>query len=375
MSDARQTLAATLRNRKDAIPAMNVVSGFDGFVDQLIQVVEERKDLNTFDAVPTIARFADLMQQAAGRSSLREIVVNSTDAGGCAVNLGDGLVHLGVPLDYYGTVGIPRHPAFDEFAGKCRSMTSWGREPGMTLALEFNDGKYMLSSVTQLAEFTPDLLDEFLADGSFLEACQRADMITITNWTLYPHMTECWAKIQREVIRKLEHNPWIFIDLVDPRSRTKEDIAAMMDVLPGFENGGRCILGGNLNEANVLSEILGLLTVEEEGPEVAEQMARLRDTMGLSEVAIHCVVCAGVSSDDGTIWVDGPYTPSPVKSTGAGDRYNSGYCLGRALDLSAEERCLLGTACSGFFVRNARSGSVDEIAHLLDSWAAGTLKD
>jgi hypothetical protein len=42
-----------------------------------------------------------------------------------------------------------------------------------------------------------------------------------------------------------------------------------------------------------------------------------------------------------------------VRSTGAGDRFNAGYCL------------VLGSAVCGFFVRNARSPSRTEVLKLL----------
>jgi hypothetical protein len=368
-------LAKHLRLQAGRVAMTRVVAGFDGFVDQLIQVVDERRGLGDFSPVPTIARFAGLMGEAAGRSSLREIVVRSVDAGGCAVNLGDGIAGLGVQLDYFGTLGEPLHPAFADFAARCATCTSWGREPGLTLALEFQDGKYMLSSVAQLAEFDVAEVRKRLADGRFASACAAAPLIAFTNWTLYPHMSAVWSLLQESVLAKLSHRPWLFIDLVDPRSRSRADIEAMLMVLRRFEGPCRTVFGGNLNEANAVCAILGLPTVADEGPAVAEQAARLRERLGVSEVAIHCLKGAAVAAADGCLWGDGPYTPTPKKSTGAGDRFNSGYCLGRILDLPAADRLRLGGACSGFFVRNARSGSLAEVADVLESWGRGSLAD
>jgi sugar/nucleoside kinase (ribokinase family) len=373
MNDPRNELADLLRARRPDIRGLEVVAGMDGFVDELIHVVEERRGLDGYDRVPTISRFAELLGAAAGRSSLREIVIKSVDAGGSAVNLGDGIAHLGVRLHYHGTLGDPIHPAFADFSRVCASCSSWGVPPGLTLCLEFQDGKTMLSSMAQLADFTPALLAEGLAKGDFTRHVGAAGLVALTNWTLYPHMTECWRLLQDEVFSKLAHRPWLFIDLVDPRSRSHADIRAMLDVLRGFGKGTRCILGGNLNEANVLCSLLGLPTVDEEGPAVQAQSEALRVALGLEEVAIHCIKGGAVAAADGSAWVEGPYTARPLKSTGAGDRYNAGYCLGRLLDLSPAQRCRLGAACSGFFVRNARSGSLEEIATLLDAWAAGTL--
>ena len=126
MSDPRTALATILRDRASTLADRTVVAGFDGFVDELIEVVDERQDLDTYQALPTIARFSEVLGQAAGRSSLREIVVRSQDAGGCAVNLGDGIARLGAPLHVFATLGNPRHAAFDDFAATCASVTSWG---------------------------------------------------------------------------------------------------------------------------------------------------------------------------------------------------------------------------------------------------------
>ncbi len=72
-----------------------VVVGFDGFVDEMISVVAERTSLDDFVSIPDIPTFGSLISAAAGHSSLREIVVNAVQPGGCAVNLGDGLAALG----------------------------------------------------------------------------------------------------------------------------------------------------------------------------------------------------------------------------------------------------------------------------------------
>jgi len=374
MQDPRTLLATTLRTRQQDVSTFQVTSGFDGFVDELIEIVEERQDMDRYEKVPTISRFSELIGMAAGRSSLREMIVKSVDAGGCAVNLGDGIATLGVNLDVFATLGTPAHPAFTEFAGKTRSCTSFGIAPGHTLALEFNDGKYMLSYMDQLSDFSPDFLKDYLAkDESMIRSLQGADLIALTNWTLYPRMTDCWTYLQENVFSRFTQNPWIFLDLVDPRSRTREDIEAMLKVLPGFESTGRCVFGGNLNEGNVLSDLLGLPQVDEEGQGVADLCGRLRDALQLTEVVIHCIQGAGMASEEGVEWVDGPYTPKPLKSTGAGDRFNAGYCLGRLLDLPPRDRLLLAGATSGFFVRNARSGTLTEVAGLLDDWAADAL--
>lgn len=371
MPDTLERLAGTLRDRGPEIAKMDVVAGFDGFVDEMISVVEERTSLEKYSRVETIARFAELIAGAAGRSSLREIVLNSVDAGGCAVNFGDGIASLGVRLDVFATLGNPRHAAFEPFAKKCRSCTSWGSSVGRTLALEFADGKYMLSATSQLGEFDEKLMDRALADGRFLEACKRAGLIAITNWTLYPHMTQCWRRMQRDVFSRLGHRPWFFFDLVDPRSRSKADIRDMLEAMGDFEKCGRVILGVNLNEANAVAGTLGIAHADEQPEPVSRQAQEIRAKLGISQIVTHCVKIAALADEHGTSCVSGPFCANPRKSVGAGDRFNAGFCVGQLLGLPSDQRLLLGTAASGFFVRNARSANTAELAKFVADWSKG----
>lgn len=374
MSDL-PSLATTLRERANALPNHTIVAGFDGFVDEMIRVVADRSGVDHWQGMAGIADFGRWVDGAVGKSSLREIVVERVDPGGCTVNLADGLAHLGLAVDVFATLGNPVHPAFAAPAAHWRSVRSWGREPGRTLALQFDDGKLMLSSTSQLAEFDPALLDDVLADGLYLEACRKADLVALTNWTLYPHMTACWRRLQKRVYSQLEERPVFFLDLVDPRSRSDADVCEMLAVLADFQANGECYFGGNLNETNTVSRLLGVAEVEAEGPSVADQAAALRERLGLTGVVTHCVRGAAMADANGATWVDGPWCAKPVRTVGAGDRFNAGWCAGAVLGLPAAQRLALGNAASGFFVRRARSGSARELADFVDAWAGQSLAD
>lgn len=363
-----EDLAKTLANLSPTIGKHEVVTGFDGFVDEMISLVDQRRDLENFDRVETINQFGDLIKAAAGQSSLREIVVSQIDPGGCAVNMGDGLAALGLGVTTFATVGEPMHASFADYAAKAK-VHSWGREPGRTLAYEFADGKVMFSSVSHLTEFTPEHVRERLIDGEFARACERASLIALTNWALYPHMTACWREINQSVFARLPNPPRLFLDLVDPSSRSAADILEMLRAVSEFEANCRTSLGLNQNEANILCRLLEL--PHERSPEAvncAEQAERLQARLAISEVVIHTHRFAVNASASGTAWANGPYCARPLKSTGAGDRFNAGYALGLILDLDAEARLLLGNTVSGCYVRSARSPVLQDVLQLLQNW-------
>jgi sugar/nucleoside kinase (ribokinase family) len=361
-------LATYLRENESKLASLPVVTGFDGFVDEMISVVDERTSLTEFKRVETIADFGEKVSAAAGHSSLREIVVNQADPGGCAINMGDGLASFGLPVTTFATVGEPMHAAFAEYAKKAE-VISWGDEPGRTLAYEFADGKLMFSAVSQLQNFKPETLKGYLADGRFAEAYARAKLFAITDWTLYPHMTDSWNFLIDEVLSKVNEGPELFFDLVDPSGRSAADMLEMQDALKRFAGIGEVTLGLNQNEANILCRLNEIEPLVAEEPESAMQQGRaLIQHLGIHQVVIHSVKYATGASAAGDTFVYGPYCEKPVKSTGAGDRFNAGYALGCVLDLPMQDRLTLATASSGFFVRSGYSASTSQLAEFLVNW-------
>jgi len=231
----------------------------------------------------------------------------------------------------------------------------------------------MFSAVRPLADFTPTLVERALGDGAYAAACARAKVIALTDWTLFPQMTAVWRLLQEKVYSQLSHRPSFLFDLVDPSSRSEADIRAMMEALPGFESAGPVVLGLNGNEANILARLVG---IPEAGDDPAETLAvaqALRLRLGISEVMIHRIKFAVTAAAGGSATIPGPYCAQPKKSTGAGDRFNAGFCLGLLLGLDAWGRLAAGCACSGFFVRNARSATLAELAEFVESDAVAWL--
>ena len=357
-------LASTLEERASSLHNLPVVTGFDAFVDEMISVVDERSSLQNYRRIETISDLGTAISKSSGHSSLREVVINQIDPGGCAINMGDGLASLGVPVTTFASAGDPIHPAFAEYANKAE-LISWGVDPGRTLAFEFADGKLMFSAVSQLQKFHPDVLSDHLKDGRFRDACRMASLIAITDWTLYPHMTRCWEYLFETVFSELDH-PRFFFDLVDPSTRSDTDIRAMLGVLERYRRHGEVTLGLNQNEANILSRLVdGKETSATDCESASNQAVHLRESLGLQSIIIHSVRYAVGANASGTSHALGPYCKKPKKSTGAGDRFNAGYALGLILDLPLGDSLRVAVFCSGFFVREGRSATFSELVQFI----------
>ena len=372
---AATALAGALDERARARPSTRVMCGFDGFVDEMISVVGERQDLARYAALGSIADLGEILVANRGRSTLREIVVRSQDPGGCAVNLGDGLAAMGLAVDFWGTIGRPAPASFDAFAARCAACTALGTVYGRSLAFVFGDGLAMFSAVEQLRELDPGLLASADATGALSAAVSSAELIALTNWTLYPHMTACWAHLQAQVLPKNTRRPWLVVDLVDPSGRSRADIARMLDALGGFQACCRTVLGLNLTEVGVVSAVLGLPAPRHDADALASRADEIKRRLGIEQLMIHHAKVTAVADADGAIGMPAaPLCEKPKKTTGAGDRFNAGYCLGLVMGLPARQRLALGSASGGFFVRNARSGTCSELAAFCRSWSDGSLE-
>lgn len=345
-----------------------IMTGFDAFIDESLRVVEERRHPHEYQAIGNMSEYAEWVGRCAGKSGLREVVTEHLAAGGCSVNMGDGLASMGFPLVAHLGMGASVSPVFDDFRSKCSKWVNIGIEPGKTTVQEFDDGKLMLCSMSHLSAFNAEFMAELLAQGEWIADGKKAQAIALTTWSVYPYATEAWELMLEGVKEHWTHRPHLFFDLADPASRSREDLKAVLQLISKFETLGKVTLSMNGNEALQVAEVLGLSPMETEPLDCEALAVALRDHLKVSEVGIHLVKCAAAATKEASALVQGPYCAKPVKSVGAGDRFNAGYLAGLVLGWSIEERLQLASASSGFFVREGRSASEQELAEFFKTW-------
>jgi len=367
MNASKQALAA-VKQAMTATQPPSVVIGFDAFVDEVMHVVGQRQSTTSYTPMPAISDFGHWVSGSAGRSGLREVAEIERAFGGCAINQGDGLSTLGVQTHLFALLGgSTPQDVFAPMLEKCASVQRLDLTAGHSFIYEFDDGKLIFCKLAHLAEFTPSFLERELADGAYLAACQQAQAIALTSWSVLPYMTQCWAFLLEHIYSKLEHRPLFFFDLADPVSRSAEDINEMLEMLKRFEQYGQVIFSLNGNEANQIARLLGISEAEDALDPVQAQAEAIRSALGLYEVGIHLVKGAVLARAQDSAQAVGPYCAKPKKSTGAGDRFNSGYLLGHLLALEPESLLTLACECSGHYVRTAQSATLEELAHALSA--------
>src|SRR2546425_12776401 len=95
---------------------MTAFVGLDGFVDEILHVVDKRESAESYTRLPTIRQFSERLGAAAGRSTNVELVSQLTKLGGNGRIMANALESFRLNDTYLGVLGYPDlHPAFSGF--------------------------------------------------------------------------------------------------------------------------------------------------------------------------------------------------------------------------------------------------------------------
>src|SRR5688572_5106042 len=113
---ARQTAERLIGSRAQLLK-FQCFMGFDGFVDEIFQVVDQRQSHTKYTPFATMKAFGNRISSAAGKSANFEIVPQARKLGGNGPIMAFALSTLGAPVHYVGMLGHPElNPVFAEFA-------------------------------------------------------------------------------------------------------------------------------------------------------------------------------------------------------------------------------------------------------------------
>jgi sugar/nucleoside kinase (ribokinase family) len=361
-----------LAKAKDELKNKEALLGFDGFVDEIVRMVDKRHSLTDYSTIPTLPALAERISQAAGKSANIELVVEKMKLGGNGPIMANALAIMGLQVNYIGNLGCPvLHPVFEELAKRANVIAI--ADPGHTDALEFDDGKLMLGKIETLNDINWENLIRLVDEEKLAKMLSSSHLVGLMNWTMIPHMSDIWKNMLHRICPHLPtscKSHFVFFDLADPEKRLVEDIRAALELIAKFQDYFQVILGLNEKEGFAIASVLEVKLISREKDAIMRMAQEIRDKLGVHTVVIHPVQYAVAASESSVVLVDGPYDPKPVISTGAGDHFNAGFCLGQLSGFDSEMSLLAGVATSGFYVRTAKSPTVDDLVKFMKSWPA-----
>ena len=348
-----------------------LLSGLDGFVDEIIHVVDKRIDSEHYERITTISEFGQRIIQSAGLSTNLEFVTVQRKLGGNGPIFASGLQRLGMGVTYVGAVGVSViDPVFRNFSEEVEMIGLC--EPAQTEALEFLDGKLICSKLASFGVLTWQRIVDIIGIERFAKLIDKSDVVSFNNWTMLTSMNECWKHILKDVLPLTKTKlggKTLFFDLADPEKRPRKELVSAVKLIEEFhEKGFRTVLGLNYKEAKQVGAVKG---ISEDIQELDEITTALGKALDVDVLAVHQHKKAACYTNGHCVVQNVPYCEHPVLTTGAGDNFNAGFVYGYSHGMTSKQSLICGIATAGYYVRNGHSATKVDLCDFLRQWDSG----
>lgn len=364
--DKTKNLLERLYELQHSIIPHRAMIGFDGYVDLIQKAVKSTGPAGKV-YFNSLSAWGEHIAAAAGRSAQVELRTLTTKLGGNAPIMANALGHLGIDNYCVGTMGQPDVNAVFREMHSRSTLLSIG-QPAFTNALEFDDGKLILSDVKTFDELDLETILNKNGHTYLNKPLEESKLIAMVDWSNLPKCSALWRDLFEHIQSINLQDKIYFFDLCDPSKKTAADIREALQIIAAFKTIGKTILGLNENEA--VKVYCALHGVDTHDPEKLETLAigelesivnHIFKSINVDVLLVHPVDRAIAVSADGLIEVRGRVVPQPKILTGGGDNLNAGFCFGLMNDLVLTDAMILGIATSGAYVQNGRSPDLSEV--------------
>jgi hypothetical protein len=355
-SETRDSVADCRRALPESSPGGKVVFGFDGYLDTMRELRQEASA--GAERITSLEVVGDRILEAVEASSSLSLGWQESGrrAGGHVCHLGRAYDTLGYDPTLVGTLGDPVQPFFEERFGHL-SLHSLG-EPGKTQAVEFNDGKLLLTESGDIENLDWEWLLDRVGRDTLAAALDGAQVLGIGYWAMVVGLPEILDGLREQVWPTLADPPeWTIVDPADIRRLASEDIDAVAEATERFATVTDLTLSANGVETRALAEAVS----GQAGEETTENARRLFESLDVARVVSHGARQSCCVSADGTTTVSVEPVDEPALTTGAGDHFNAGFSLGLCVGLSESAALVTGNALARRFVATGQTPDYEEL--------------
>ncbi len=338
-----------------------VLVGFDGFIDEILECVDTRRSPESYEPIKTISDFSKRIASSIGKSGNIEWICKSIQPGGNAPLLASALIHQNCKVHFIGACGTPAaSPLFENLKKSCETFVSIA-QPGYTHAIEFQDGKLFLGKTDSLTSITPKTLLSYINKERLLEILYSIDALAFVNWTMTPHMNDIWEWIEKNY-KPQTRKPFCLIDLADPRKRTQNDLKEALHRISRLSSIFQICLSANHSETEQIAEALSISSND-----LHHLGKMITEKLNIFCTLIHTKKACSISTSTKAYHLNIPYIDNPKRLTGAGDHFNAGCIEGYLKNLDIKEALSWAAGTALFLVQNGTSPSQEEVTKMLSS--------
>jgi hypothetical protein len=337
-----------------------ILLGCDGFVDETYEIVDVRKGPAEFVPMKRLRQFGELIVARADGGVGLELVPKRRCEGGFAINTGRVAACLGLKPRLPGLYGKEAiDPAYHEFRESCE-LLSLG-DPALTIALEFGDGKVLMSNLEAVSSLTWDDFKNHFGETKLKELFSGVDILGLGYWSLTAHFD---GLFQGFVAQYENATPprRMFFDFADIKKKSGESFMRTLEMIRACN--ARIPMTFSLNEHEVMELFsrIGVPPPELKPAAIAAALTVARRKIGFDELVVHTPEFAAASSaKDGEAFALQERQTEVVRLAGAGDSFNGGYLCASLGDLPLKQRLVVANAVTAFFVTHATGPTREQL--------------
>jgi len=337
-----------------------ILLGCDGFVDETYEIVEVRKSQTEFTPMKRLRQFGELLVERADGGVGLELVPKRRCEGGFAINTGRVAAVLGLRPRLPGLFGRATiDPAYEQFKDICE-LLSLG-DPALTIALEFGDGKVLMSNLEAVSSLNWGDFEKHFGEEKLKEMFAGVDILGLGYWSLTANFDELFKGFMRQY-ETVTPPRRMFFDFADIKKKSSESFARSLQLISSYSSRIPMVLSLNEHEVLELFARIGVARPELTPQAISSALAIAREKIGFAELVVHTPEFAAASTaTEGEAYAIQERQSKIVRLAGAGDSFNGGYLCASLGDLSLKERLVVANAVTAFFVTHGTPPNKEEL--------------
>ena len=338
----------------------NILLGCDGFVDETYEIVEVRQSQTDYTAMQQLKQFGELLVERADGGVGVELVPKRRCEGGFGINTGRIAACLGIKPTLPGLYGSPQlDPAFVEFEESC-DMISLG-DPALTIALEFGDGKVLMSNLQAVSKLTWEQFETHFGPDKLKSMFSGVDILGLGYWSLTANFDNLFKGFMKQY-ENIKPPRRMFFDFADIKKKSSEAFIKTLDLIKPYNDSIPLTFSLNEHEVFELFARVGVDQPEETPQAIAAALTVARQKIGFDELVVHTPEFAAASSaSEGEAYAIQDRQSKVIRLAGAGDSFNGGFLCASLGHLPLKKRLVLANAATAFFVTNATGPTKEQL--------------
>lgn len=337
-----------------------ILLGCDGFVDETYEIVEVRRSPSDFTPMKNLKQFGTLLVQRADGGVGVELVPKRRCEGGFAINTGRVAACLGLMPRLPGLYGGKAiDPAYEQFKEICE-LESLG-DPALTIALEFGDGKVLMSNLEAVSSLCWADFERHFGPQKLKEMFTGVDILGLGYWSLTANFDDLFRGFMKQY-ETLTPPSRMFFDFADIKKKSSESFIQSLELIRSYSEKIPMVFSLNEHEVMELFSRLGIEKPELTPMAICPALAEARRKIAFHELVVHTPDFAAASSaTEGEAYAVQERQSKIIRLAGAGDSFNGGYLSASLGSLTLKQRLVVANAVTAFFVTHGYPPSKEEL--------------